>query len=241
MERYVRTRRTPLDPVTLGPAQVPQTLDAAYSAVNAQVLAEPGRWRGWKLGGTNHGSRRAFNVSALYYGAIEQGELFHQPTRAPGYPMIEVKGEVEIALRLAADGQGYDAWCVALEMPSSAITNLPAAGVAALVADRCAAGALLLGAIHDGPLPELGAARLELAQDDLALDGAGLAALTDTPETILADFLALAHQHGLSPAPGDWVATGGITACCGLRPGARVSVRLDGRTELDFVLDLGGN
>jgi len=40
---------------------------------------------------------------------------------------------------------------VALEMPSSPITDM--LGVRALVADRCAAGALLLGPPQTGALP----------------------------------------------------------------------------------------
>lgn len=240
MSSYVRETRTPLDPITLAPTQVPASLELAYAAVNAQVLAEPHRWAGWKLGGTNHGSRKAFGVSAAYYGAIERTEIFAQPEQAPGFPMAELKGEAEIALRLSADERGYDAWCVALEMPSSPVANLLEAGVAALVADRCAAGALILGQMHDGALPDLSAARLGFTADDAQLDNAGLDNLTDTPEAILQEFLALARSHGMTPKPGDWVATGGITACCPLREGARVALRLDGRDELAFVIRSGG-
>lgn len=237
---YLRRERTPLAPVTPAPEAVFASLDDAYRAINAQALARPGLWRGYKLGGTNHASRAAFGVSRGYYGGIEPGEIHHQPDRAPRYPMAEIKGEVEIALRLGPGGTGYDAWCVALEMPSSPLTNLPQAGVAALVADRCATGALVLGRVHQGALPDLGAARFALVQDGRACDSAGLDRLVDHPAALLDDFLALARGHGLRPAAGDWIATGGITACCALRDGGRVALMLDGATELAFTVDCGG-
>jgi 2-keto-4-pentenoate hydratase len=234
---YTRRTRTPLEPVLLSPSEVPQSLDAAYAQVNRQVQENPQRWRAWKLGGTNHGSRRTFNVTALYYGAIEAEESLTCPARAPGYPMIECKGEVEYALRISADRQGYDAWCVALEMPSTPITNVQDLGVSALVADRCAAGALILGSVHRAPLPVLDGSKLELDQDGIRLDCAGVENLTDHPEQILTDFLALASEHGLAPSPGDWVATGGVTACCPLSPGGHVVIRRDGQEELSFIVD----
>lgn len=236
---YLRTERTPLKPVTLAPGQVPATLSAAYQTVNRQVRQDPQRWRGWKLGGTNHGSRRAFNVTTPYYGALEAGEIMAQPPAAPGFALHEWKGEVEYALRIAADGQGYDAWCAALEMPSSPIENLLECGVNALVADRCAAGALVLGAVHPGPLPTLEGRVLRLEQDGTCLDAATAGNLTGHPARILADFIALARSHGVAPKPGDWVATGGVTACCPLRQGGQVTVRLDDRVELEFTLTSG--
>ena len=55
------------------------------------------------------------------------------------------------------------------------------------------------------------------------------------PAQLLSEFLTLALAHGISPRPGDWVATGGITACCPFAPGARVQVLLEDEVQLDFI------
>jgi 2-keto-4-pentenoate hydratase len=132
---------------------------------------------------------------------------------------------------------GYYAWAVALEMPSSAIANLPDAGVAALVADRCAAGALLLGPVREGPLPDLSAARFTLSRDDEQLGEAGYEALVADPVEILREFMTVSRRYGFAPTPGQWVSTGGITPCYGFAPGERAVVRLDGAVEIDCRMD----
>ena len=237
MTPYQRQTRSPLERVTLDPAAVPATLKAAYAAQRDTLSADPGRWGGWKLGGSNPASRAAFGVTSLYYGALDLSEILRQPETAPGFPLCEMKGEVEIALRIT--DTGYDAWCVALEMPACPLDNLMALGVRALVADRCAAGALLLGPVQDGPLPDLTQARFTLSADAVTLSEAGLDALIAPPDTLLADFRALAATHGIRPRPGDWVATGGITACCAFAPGSQVQVRLDQTLMLDFSASFG--
>ena len=242
---YQRQTRSPLERVTLDPVAVPATLKAAYAAQRDTLNADPARWGGWKLGGSNHASRAAFGVNSLYYGALDTSEILAQPQTAPGFPLCEMKGEVEIALRITETG--YDGWCVALEMPACPLDNLLALGVPvsvrALVADRCAAGALLLGPVQDGPLPDLSPdlsrARFTLSADGVTLSEAGLDALIAPPDTLLADFRALAATHGIRPRPGDWVATGGITACCAFAPGSQVQVRLDQTLMLDFSASFG--
>lgn len=234
---YQRQTRSPLERVTLDPAAVPATLDAAYAAQRDTLNTGPARWGGWKLGGSNHASRAAFGVNSLYYGALEGTEILHQPQTAPGFALCEMKGEVEIALRLTAGG--YDGWCVALEMPACPLDNLLALGVRALVADRCAAGALLLGPVQDGPLPDLTHRRFSLQADGVTLSEAGPDALIAAPDTLLAEFRALAATHAITPRPGDWVATGGITACCAFAPGSQVQVRLDQTLLLDFQASFG--
>lgn len=238
MPAYLRTVRSPLEAVTLDDSTRPASLAEAYASMAAEVAR--GRWAGWKLGGTNHGSRAAFQVNELYFGAIDAEEVRDRPARAPGYPLYELKGEVEVAVRIDASGEGFDAWCVALEMPSSPITNLVPSGVAALVADRCAAGALLIGPIQ----PRETIAATQSAH--FTLEIAGETASTGTwddlvapPQRCFEDFLILARKLGFTPAPGQWVATGGITKCIAFAVGQRVRVLLDGEPVLDFVADEG--
>ena len=231
---YLRAGAGGLTPLSLTAADLPASLEAAYGALAARQAAEPGLWGGWKLGGTNHASRAAFGVDRLYYGALARGEILQPAPGAtvPGFPLIERKGEVEIALRVGAAGTGFDAWCVALEMPASALTGLPGLGVVALVADRCAAGALLLGPLETGPLPGAGARFAQRVNGEMRADS-GFDALTGMPDTLLADFLAMAAEHGAPVAPGHWVASGGITPCLGYAAGDRVEILLDDRVVID--------
>lgn len=232
---YRRVERSPTDAVTLSQADVPATLADAYGLTHKVCDTDWLRWGGWKLGGTNAGSRVTFGVEQLYFGALDRTEIAIQPDRAPAFPLFELKGEVEIALRVDKTGKGHDAWCVALEMPSSPISNLAESGVNALVADRCAAGVLLLGPIRKERLPDLTQSRFVLEIDGKAADDSSLSSLTDTPEQLLHDFVRIAASLDFVVKPGDWVSTGGITACVPFTPGAHVRVLLDGNAILDFV------
>lgn len=239
MSAYIRQTRSPLEAVTLKGEAVPSSLSAAYADMATYLASEPQRWRAWKLGATNHGSRAAFGVSRLYFGAIDAEEILNQPQTAPNYRLYELKGEVEVSLRLNADANGFDAWCISLEMPSSPIVNLLEVGVCALVADRCAAGALLLGPVTEGNiLPDLSAAQFTLEIDGEAGSVGTYADLVGTPETILDDFMILAKEVGVAPKAGDWIATGGITKCLNFKVGQRVRVLLDGVAHLDFIAQM---
>lgn len=227
---YFRSDLRPSERFHLHSSDTPGDLTEAYDLLRRLDWD----WRGWKLGGSNHATRAAFGVSTPYFGPLHASEILYTPEEAPLLPLCEMKGEVEIALRIDATGSGYDAWCVALEMPASAIENLPAAGVAALVADRCGAGALLLGRVRSGALPAMDAARFALLGNGVSLSEAGPETLSGPPPDILRDFLESARALGFSPSAGDWVATGGITSCCDFAEGDRVTVTLNGIPELDF-------
>lgn len=232
---YLRRDRPPPAMVRLSPERLPADLDETYRAMAQMTAEEPARWGAWKLGGTNAGSRAAFKVDRLYYGAIAADEILDQPVAAPGVGLAELKGEAEIALRIAADGQGWDAWAVALEMPASPIEDLVRLGVRALVADRCAAGALILGPVQQGPLPD---SRSYLTQTVGGHEQARgrINDLTAPPAELFDEFLALARGHGAPLAPGQWVATGGVTPCICYAEGDRVVVSLDDRPHVSITI-----
>ncbi|WP_162798612.1 hypothetical protein [Sulfitobacter sp. SK012] len=236
---YLRRDRSPLNVVTLKSGDMFPSLDAAYAALAAEQARTPTRIGGWKIGGSNLASSAAFGVDVPYYGAVEHSEILFQPRIAPGYELFELKGEVEIALRLNADMTGYDAWCVALEMPSSPVQGLPEIGVIALVSDRCATGALVLGAIHEAPLPDLSTARFTQDINGERAADEGFDQLIGSPDAILQHFLGMARQHGAALAAGQWVATGGITPCLPYQASNRVQVNLDGEPQLDITIDMG--
>lgn len=239
---YLRIDRPAPAPLHLRPADLPAGLDGAYAGLARLTAAEPSRWGAWKLGGTNAGSRAAFRVDRLYYGAIAQDEILCSPPEgrlaAPGVPLAELKGEVEIALRISADGRGWNAWCVALEMPASPIAGLVDLGVVALVADRCAAGALVLGQAQEGPLPGP-QARLRQDIDGVPAGEGTVALLTAPPADLLTEFLDMARAHGAPVAPGQWVATGGITPCLPYHPGQHVRICLEEVPVLDLTIATG--
>ena len=232
---YLRQGAGGLMPVALTRADLPASLDAAYAALAVAQATDPGHWGGWKLGGSNHASRAAFGVDRPYYGALARDEIMLQPDVAPGRPLAELKGEVEVALRLDASCTGYDGWCVALEMPASALTDLVGLGVVALVADRCAAGALVLGPLQTGPVPGTDA-RFGQRINGTPRGEHGYETLVGTPPAILMEFLAMARGHGAPLAPGQWVATGGIGPCLAYAPGDRVEVTLDGQVLIDITV-----
>lgn len=232
---YLRKGAGGLASLSLTRTDLPASLDAAYAALAVVQTENPGRWGGWKLGGSNHASRATFGVDRPYYGALAQDEILLQPAVAPARPLPELKGEVEVALRLDASCTGYDAWCVALEMPASALTDLVGLGVVALVADRCAAGALVLGPLQTGPLPGAGA-RFGQRINGTPRGDHGYETLVGDPPAILSEFLAMARGHGAPLASGQWVATGGIGPCLAYAPGDRVEVTLDGQVLIDITV-----
>lgn len=254
VDRYVRRVLAPLEPLTLNPDAVPADLNEAYGLVRDEVGEGRGFGAAWKLGGTTPTTRRIFRVEALYFGPLNESEILVEPTRAPGRPLAEIKGEAEIALRIAPSAAErlrsgpdavraaplsdlFDTWCVALEMPASPIANLVDAGVAALVADRCAAGALLLGPVHAyGATTDWTGARLRIEQDGAVIAEGGSDSLVDPADICARDFLVEALRHGFRPAPGQWISTGGLTPCVGFRRDAEVVVTFDDRPVVRFTV-----
>ena len=225
------------------PARLPADLADAYRRLRAATGRDAGFGAAWKLGGTTPTTQAAFHVSKVYFAPLHASEIVREPSRVSLGHLCELKGEVEIALRLSpAAAQGargedaFDAWCVALEMPASAILNLPEAGVAALIADRCAAGALILGPAH--PMSDTTwqeARSVVLQQDGSDVARGGVSNLVASPLACAAAFLEEASLHGFAAGAGQWISTGGFTPCAALQPG-RITV-LDGETAvLDFEL-----
>ena len=207
------------------------SLDAAYVAVcdalNGPVAA-------WKLGGTNEATRQAFNVSTLYFGPLYTDEVFaaDQPMELP---LLQTQAEVEIAIRIGVNG--FDAWCFAAELPSCPLRNVAASGVATLVADRCGAGALILGPVRR--LAEGWSGDITLNIGGAAVARGHADRLIADPIAIAAQFVGLARRYGFAPKQGDWIATGGLTPCVPIPRTGAVTVAVDGRPEFTFSMAAG--
>ena len=102
----------------------------------------------WKLGGTTFTTQEIFNVSSPYFGALHNSEVFFNPTIIDIH-LFAYQAEAEIALKLSddilisqetvknySDTELFAKTALCLEMPSSAIDNIPQKGVETLIADR---------------------------------------------------------------------------------------------------------
>jgi len=168
-------------------------LPGAYSGVLNLATASPQQIGAWKLGGTTPLTQKIFNVTELYFGPIYNAEIF-EAGAALTLPLTECKVELEIACRIQGD--------------------LPGRGVTSLVADRCAAGALILGTPQ--PIETIAnapASGISLTSNGQTLTTGGTDGLTDTPLNIARRFLTIARAHGFAPQSGQWIATGGMTPC----------------------------
>lgn len=258
-KRYVRKEIAPLAAIHVSAEQIPSTIKEAYEILRDQVGGDETFGAAWKLGGTTLATRRMFNVNKLYFGPLHESEVMSAPCEAPDHPLFELKGEAEIALRISPKAAAYlssggsrsagapnanlfDAWCVAVELPSSPVTNLLDVGVKVLVADRCGSGALVLGpclAVSETNGSNWQGATLRMEQNGKIIAEGGVDALVEPPDVCARNFLKEALYHGFSPKPGQWIATGGLTPCASLSRGALASVFYNGEQALQFTVGEG--
>ena len=212
---------------------------AAIGAALAQLRGEAPA--AWKLGGTNPATRDVFAVDAPYFGPLKADEAFSSgivldrgaypaPLRdepeiavafACGFaPQAERRSEEE--LRAAID------WVApAIELPGSALADPASAGVDWLVADRCAAGALVVGEKRDAAsLAALERAAISLRRDGEACAGPAMTLIGGVLGAV-ADTLVEFTRFGLSLEKGVILATGGLAPA--------VAVDACSRIEAEFA------
>jgi len=200
----------------------------------------------WKLGGTTAFTRALFQVDNVYMGPLLEGELSTVSTSVLQLPDLPVlAGEAEIALRLRDAGanmpyavkldpiDAFDAWAVGVEFPYSVFSDLPDAGIGALLADRCAAGSLVLGNEYEGIPP--GEFCISIILDNGRIAEGNQDALLMSPVEAALEFRHIALEAGFELKPGQWVTTGGVTKCLPLDGIHSLTLKLDGETE--FTLD----
>lgn len=231
-------------------SELPSSMRAAY-AVAAATLGLPGSEpAGWKLGATTAATRRVFATDEVYFGALRADEIWDSTLGAePPVPPV-LQGEAEIGLRLAADirydqseaaltssaTELFDAWAPAIEAPYSCVREIEELGLRALVMDRCAAGALYLGAPRSNVEDPAMEQSIEILVDGVAVaQGTAPASLLMTPLDAARRFLRVAAEHGVSVRRGQWISTGGITACVPLPLGKPIQLTLGGKQIFGFV------
>ncbi|MEE2525866.1 hypothetical protein V0U79_05765 [Hyphobacterium sp. HN65] len=196
-----RARRT----VDTFPADIaPKTEADGARAALAQIDGIPA---GWKLGGTNTHTRNVFSVQRAYFGPLKAAEIAKgEGSEIALKGLIAPKVEPEICVAFAADLDPHthggdiaalrallDHVALGLEIPDTILADPPGAGVWSLVADRCAAGALVLGErLPASALEELeGLPAVMTAADGEASEGHGdwmiggaLAGVSETLESL---------------------------------------------------------
>jgi 2-keto-4-pentenoate hydratase len=235
----------------LASTDLPATVEAAYDFAQATVRTLGRPVAAWKLGATTAATRRAFATEEVYFGALLDSEAwFSESGDAPPAPH-RLRGEAEIAFRLACDippeesqeilsdgpGQIFDGWAPAIEAPYSCVENLLELGLRALLMDRCAAGALYLGAVRTQMDDPSMMRELEIfAGTDLLAQGSAGDALLMPPIDAARVFLAMAGRDGVDVQRGQWISTGGITPCVALPFGEPVRLVQGGKTVFEVVL-----
>jgi 2-keto-4-pentenoate hydratase len=231
-------------------AEVPDSAASAYETAAATLGLRGEPTAAWKLGATNAKTRKVFGTDEVYFGGLAASEVWHAdvPTAPPCLPVF--KGEAEIALRLAEDipndpersldellpARPFDAWAPSLEAPYSCVGNLPGAGLAALLMDRCAAGALFLGSprrdVDDDAMND----RIEILAAGTTVAAADTSALAMSPAEAALAFVAIARNAGFALRKGQWIATGGLTPCVPLPHGEPVELRFAGKSVFSVVV-----
>jgi 2-keto-4-pentenoate hydratase len=222
------------------------SLIEAYKFVKSFLEGNNQKVAAWKLGGTNKKTQDAFNVGEAYYGPIFASELSTVMGVQGVMPDLRLlKGEAELAVRLTSFGADernadsndpgliFDQWAVAIEFPYSVFSDLPSAGVAALVVDRCAAGALMLGPSQEGLPPEEFCVTIDVNGEQES-SGTQDAMLLHPIDAAL-EFRALAFEHGFELNASQWISTGGLTSCLRMNRGDVVTLKYDG--QLVYRLD----
>jgi 2-keto-4-pentenoate hydratase len=223
--------------------QLPSSLSAAYRLA-AEAVGLAGRpVAAWKLGGATASTRQTFGTRDVYFGPLTDDEIWSAES-GDALPVLPIfQAEAEIALRLGRDlslkdghdrlsEDVFDAWAPALECPYSCVENLPQAGLAALVMDRCAAGALIVGE----PGRDLASPRM---QEALTIEVEGrtvaegdLSTLLMSPFDAALRFATVALKQGFTLAAGQWISTGGLSPCVRLPHDRIVQLKLGGASVL---------
>lgn len=154
---FITAKRRDKALVDAFPADIAPAGEAdAVRAALAQIDGDP---PGWKLGGTNAHTRGVFNVERAYFGPLK-GDEIRQGDRSEvalsGLIAPKVEPEICVVFSADLDPQTHggdiqalrallDHVALGLEIPDTILSAPPEAGVWSLVADRCAAGALVLG------------------------------------------------------------------------------------------------
>lgn len=232
-----RAGRQPFDPLArFGPLG----LEAGYAI--AARNCDPASAAAFKLGGTTQATRTAFSVSRAYAGPLRADQQLHAgQALPPGLVNPVVEPEILLAFttpfapqsgrRSEDELRAALSWvAIGLEVPATPIMGLPKTGVGWLLADCCAAGALVIGErLPPDQLDRLSPARVSLQVGDQSSDGAATR-LLDGALGAVADILSVFGDTGWTVAAAVPFATGGLAPALPIANGqtARAEFRAPG-------------
>lgn len=226
--RYAK-RQIACLPEALKPGGVTEGMAIACEALGS------GPAGAWKLGGTNAATRALFGTPNAYAGPLTIGEIYKQPItplRLDDFVSALIEPEWVIAFdrdfsaspdhRVTSELRCSVAWIApGFEIPDTVIEKPVSAGLPSLLADRCAAGALVIG-------PQLPAARIGLIEQSIVdfHTPEGRKASTEQYRLIggvlgaASSGLAAIGRHGIGLSAGTPISLGGLTPVAPLRRGA---------------------
>lgn len=213
------TKQAPLDRST-----VPD-IGTLTSSVRIATLCMSGESpAAWKLGGTTASTRSTFKVEVPYFGPLKAHEVHQNNAQLYRTDFIAPVVEPEILICLSEDIPPGDvaltpeslfaklAWvALGLELPDTCLGNAAEAGVNWLVADRCAAGALIVGEqLPVEQLSELENHGVELTFDDAVVSTAPAGSIIGGVLSAGVAALSEFASHGITLNKNQIIATGGL-------------------------------
>lgn len=219
-------------------------ISTAYKISKSICSSTNEKIKAWKMGGTTSLTRKIFNVDNVYMGPLFESEVFFSNSNSKLPDFVPLRGEVELALRISkpnstrmvSDGTcvnySFDAWALAVEFPFSIFSDVNSSGIGSLLADRCSAGALVIGPIHIGCPPK--EFSVSISEDSTQLSKGDHNSLLMSPAEAATQSLKIAHDNLFEISSGQWVSTGGVTECVAISREKIISVSLNNIVEFSL-------
>lgn len=205
----------------------------------------------WKLGGATRSNRDYFNYDAIFYGKLFSTQI-KKYSEVSRFKLKSLRAECEIAVRLKNDIDAYllndlkhidnsevfDSYCACIEMPDCTFDNLHG-NINALISDRCAAGALILGDWHKlSDYSFSDKTNFQLSLSNRIISEGYLDNLLFSPFDLALKFLTESCQRGIKHRKGDIISTGGITPCVSLENNKTYNYSVNSKLEFSFKTEV---
>lgn len=206
------------------PGELPADPAAAY----ALALSDPAPVAAWKIGGANPWSRAALGNEEVFFGALFKDEFFVETASVAAGGLNSPLAEPEIMLEIAdSDAATPEAafarMGLGFEFPASVLPENCKTRLTGQILDRAGAGALWIGAVQpfDADCVERPFVS-EFRHNDAAPVAGSSTDITGGPLGAALEFLGLARRYGAGLAPGQWIASGGLSPAVPVAPGDRL-------------------
>ncbi|MFW8637103.1 hypothetical protein [Cribrihabitans pelagius] len=200
-------------------ADLPSSAAEAYAAGLSQA-AEPAAW---KIGGANPWSRQVFANTEVFFGPLAPGEVAVETEALSLAGLHAPLAEPELMLELGDDpgaAQPFRRMGLGFEIPASVLPEALKPALAGQMADRAGAGALWVGAVQAFDAARCGSTFVSQFRRNGGAAAAGCGAnIIAGPLGAAQEFLGLARRYGMPLAPGQWIATGGLSPAVPAAPG----------------------